>query len=231
MGGMGGVLEWCGPVVDEMSMEERFSLSSSAIFTGAWTSIMNPDDKVIRYVQAATTRPFEPVRSDPDARYARVFEFDVSEIEPLVVPPPKRHIVKTVRELAGTPLNRGFIGSDSGGWYEHVRLAARILQGRKLPPDVILNVTPGTVGILLRMIDTGILRTLIEAGCCVPDPNEGQEAGLNTLLSAGEVCIASAQTNYPGRMGSRDAEIYLANPATVAASCLEGRITDPRAYL
>jgi len=231
MGGMGGVLEWCGPVVDEMSMDERFSLSSSAIFTGAWTSLMNPDEKTIAYVKAATKQPFEPLRSDPDAQYARVYEFDVSKIEPLVVPPPKRHIVKTVREVEGVKLNRGFIGSDSGGWFEHMQLAARILKGRKLPPDVILNITPGTVGILLRMMETDILRTFVEAGCCVPDPNEGQEAGLNTLLCAGEVCIASAQTNYPGRMGSRDADIYLANSATVAASCLEGRITDPRKYL
>jgi 3-isopropylmalate/(R)-2-methylmalate dehydratase large subunit len=135
-----------------------------------------------------------------------------------------------VRELEGTRLNRGFIGSDSGGWFEHMQIAARILKGRKLPHDVILNITPGTVGILLRMLDTDILKTFVEAGCVVPDPNEGQEAGLNTLLVAGEVCIASAQTNYPGRMGSREAQIYLANPATVAASCLEGRITDPRKY-
>ncbi|HYH41857.1 MAG TPA: aconitase family protein [Burkholderiales bacterium] len=231
MGGLGGVLEWCGPVVDAMSMDERFSLSSSAIFTGAWTSLMNPDDRTIAYVKAATDEPFEAVRSDVNAQYAKVYEFDVSKIEPLVVPPPKRHIVKTVRELAGTKLNRGFIGSDSGGWFEHMQLAAKILKGRKLPPDMILNITPGTVGILLRMLETDMLRTFVEAGVCVPDPNEGQEAGLNTLLCAGEVCIASAQTNYPGRMGSREADIYLANSATVAASCLEGCITDPRKYL
>ena len=231
MGGLGGVLEWAGPVVDAMSMDERFSLSSSAIFTGAWTSLMNPDAQTIDYVKTRTSEPFEPLCSDPDAEYAKTYQFDVSKIEPLVVPPPKRHIVKTVRELAGTRLNRGFIGSDSGGWFEHMQLAARILKGRKLPHDVILNITPGTVGILLRMMETDMLRTFVEAGCVVPDPNEGQEAGLNTLLVAGEVCIASAQTNYPGRMGSKEAQIYLANSATVAASCLEGRIADPRNYL
>lgn len=231
MGGRGGVLEWCGPVVDEMSMDERFSLCSSAIFTGAWTALMNPDERAIDYVKSRTKEPFEPLRSDPDAHYAKVYEFDVSDLEPLVVPPPKRHIVKTVRELEGVEINRGFIGSDSGGWFEHMALAARILKGRKLPAHVILNITPGTVGILLRMLETDMLRTFVEAGCVVPDPNEGQEAGLNTLLCAGEVCIASAQTNYPGRMGSREAEIYLANSATVAASSLEGRITDPRKYL
>jgi len=231
MGGLGGVLEWTGPVVDAMSMEERFSLSSSAIFTGAWTSLMNPDWQTIDYVRERTSTPFEPLRSDADASYARVHEFDVSKIEPLVVPPPKRHIIKTAKELEGTPLNRGFIGSDSGGWFEHMQIAARVLKGRKLPHDVILNITPGTVRILLRMLETDILRTFVEAGCVVPDPNEGQEAGLNTLLVAGEVCIASAQTNYQGRMGSKEAQIYLANPATVAASCLEGRISDPRKYL
>ncbi|MGH8617829.1 MAG: aconitase family protein [Burkholderiales bacterium] len=231
MGGMSGVLEWTGPVVDAMSMDERFSLSSSAIFTGAWTSILNPDGQTVHYVRSRTDKAFEPLRSDPDAQYAKVYEFDVSALEPLIVPHPKRHLVKTVRELAGTRVNRGFIGSDSGGWFEHMQVAARILKGRKLPHDVILNITPGTVGILLRMMETDILRTFVEAGCVVPDPNEGQEAGLNTLLCEGEVCIASAQTNYPGRMGSQKAEIHLASSATVAASCLEGRIADPRGYL
>lgn len=231
MGALGGVIEWTGPVVDEMTMDERFSLSSSAIFTGAWTSILNPDQRTIAYVNARTSESFEPLVSDSDAEYAKIYEFDVSKIEPLVVPHPKRHIVKKVSELTGIKLNRGFIGSDSGGWFEHMQIAARVLNGRKLPHDVILNITPGTVSILLRMLETDILRTFVEAGCVVPDPNEGQEAGLNTLLVAGEVCIASAQTNYPGRMGSKDAQIYLANPATVAASCLEGQITDPRKYL
>ena len=163
-GGMGGVLEWTGEVVDRMSMDERFSLCSSAIFTGAWTAVMNPDDRTIDYVKSRTRERFDPLKSDPDARYVAVHEFDVSNVEPLVVPPPKRHIVKTVTEMKGIKLNRGFIGSDSGGWFEHMQVAAKILKGRKIPRDVILNITPGTVGILLRMLETDMLKTFVEAG-------------------------------------------------------------------
>jgi len=150
---------------------------------------------------------------------------------PQVVPPPKRHLVQPIQELEGTPVNRGFIGSDAGSWIEHLRMAARILQGRKIHPRVVLNITPGTTNILRQALDEGLIKTFVDAECVVPTPNEGMEWGANTPLSADEVCIASGQTNYPGRMGSEEAQIYLANPMTVAASCVEGRITDPRKYL
>jgi 3-isopropylmalate/(R)-2-methylmalate dehydratase large subunit len=169
--------------------------------------------------------------SDPDARYAKVFELDVGRLEPQVVPPPKRHLVKSIKELEGTLINRGFIGSDAGSWIEHLRMAARILKGRKIHPRVVLNITPGTTNILRQALDESLISAFIDAECVVPTPNEGMEWGGNTPLSADEVCIASGQTNYPGRMGSEEAQIYLANPMAVAASCLEGQITDPRKYL
>lgn len=230
-GAGGAVLEWTGPVIDELSMDERFSLCSLAIFTGAWTAIMNPDEKTLAYVRARTQEPFDPLVSDPDAHYAAVYEIDVSGLEPKVVPPPKRHIVKSVRELEGVPINRGFIGSDAGSWMDHLRMAARILRGKKIHPSVVLNVTPGTTNILRQALDEGLIKIFVDAECVVPVPNEGMEWGANTPLAADEVCIASGQTNYPGRMGSEEAQIYLANPMTVAASCLEGKITDPRRYL
>jgi 3-isopropylmalate/(R)-2-methylmalate dehydratase large subunit len=182
-------------------------------------------------VRARTNEPFDPHVSDPDAQYERVIELDVSKLEPQVVPPPKRHLVKTVKELEGTAVNRGFIGSDAGSWIEHLRMAARILNGKKIHPRVVFNITPGTTNILRQALDEGLIKTFVDAECVVPTPNEGMEWGANTPLSADEVCIASGQTNYPGRMGSEEAQIYLANPMTVAASCLEGKITDPRKYL
>lgn len=230
-GAGGAALEWTGPVIDVLSMGERLSLCSFAIFTGAWTAIINPDQKTLDYVRARTKETFEPQVSDPDAQYAKIYEIEVSNLAPQVVPPPKRHLVKSIQELEGTPINRGFIGSDSGSWIEHLRMAARILQGKKLHPRVVLNITPGTTNILRQALDEGLIKTFVDAECVVPTPNEGMEWGANTPLSADEVCIASGQTNYPGRMGSEEAQIYLANPMTVAASCLEGRITDPRKYL
>jgi len=230
-GAVGMMLEWTGPYIDRLDMDGRFSICSQALFTGAWTAIMNPDAKTIEYVKAHTTAPFEPLKSDPDAEYARVVDVDVSHLEPQMVPPPKRHVVRSVRELEGVPINRGFIGSDANAWISDLRLAARILRGRKISRDVILNVTPGTVTILKQALDEGLIRAFVDAECVVPTPNEGMEWGANTPLARGDVCIATGQTNYPGRMGSNDAEIYLANPATVAASCLEGKIVDPRKYL
>jgi 3-isopropylmalate/(R)-2-methylmalate dehydratase large subunit len=212
-------------------MDGRFAICSQALFTGAWTAIMNPDRMTMAYVEARTTESFEPLVSDPDAEYAAVREFDVSRLEPQVVPPPKRHIVKHVRDVEGVPINRGFIGSDANAWIDDLRLAAKILKGRKIKRGVILNITPGTVTILKHALDEGLIRTFVEAECVVPTPNEGMEWGANTPLAAGDVCIATAQTNYPGRMGSNDASIYLANPLTVVASCIEGAIVDPRKYL
>jgi 3-isopropylmalate/(R)-2-methylmalate dehydratase large subunit len=230
-GAAGAAIEWTGPVIDALSMDERFSLCSLAIFTGAWTAIMNPDERTLDYVRARTKETFQPEVSDHDAEYFKTYEFDVSDLEPQVVPPPKRHITKSAKDLDGIPVNRGFIGSDAGGWLEHLRMAAQILRGRKIHPSVVLNITPGTTRILSQALDEGLVKVFVEAECVVPVPNEGMESGYNTPLSSDEVCIASGQTNYPGRMGSVDAQIYLANPYTVAASCLEGKIVDPRKYL
>lgn len=229
--GAGGVLEWTGPYIENLNMDGRFSICSQAIFTGAWTSIVNPDETTEAYVRSRTDDPFSPLVSDDDAEYADVIEVDVTDLNPQVVPPPQRHMVKDISELIGTPINRGFIGSDANAWHQDLAMAAKVLRGRKIKHDVILNVTPGTVEVLRQCLDDDTFRVLIDAECVVPTPNEGMEWGANTPLHAGDVCIASGQTNYPGRMGHRDAQIYLANPAVVAASCIAGEIVDPRPYL
>lgn len=230
-GAVGRVLEWAGPYVQSLAMDQRFGLCSQALFTGAWTSIIAPDERTCRYVRERTDREFEPVTSDPGAEYDATLRFDVSRLEPQLVVPPRRHRVRPLRQWAGTPISRGFIGSDANGWLSDLRVAAELLGGRTISPQVVLNVTPGTAGILRAALDEGILGTLLAAECVVPTPNEGMEWGANTPLGPGEVCIATAQTNYPGRMGSDQAEIFLASPATVAASCVTGRITDPRTLL
>jgi 3-isopropylmalate/(R)-2-methylmalate dehydratase large subunit len=230
-GAVGMVLEWTGPYIDSLTMPGRFSICSQALFTGAWTAIMNPDQRTLEWVASRTSESFDPLTSDPDSKPFDVVEIDVTGLEPQCVPPPKRHVVKPLTEFVGRAVNRGFIGSDANAWIDDLRLAARVLKGRKVRHDVILNVTPGTVTVLKQALDEGIIRTLVEAECVVPTPNEGMEWGANTPLADGDVCIATGQTNYPGRMGSNSAEIYLANPAAVAAACVEGRIVDPRDYL
>ncbi|MFC2052460.1 aconitase family protein [Chloroflexota bacterium] len=234
VGGAGApyqVMEWTGPVIDAMDMAGRFTLCCNALFTGAWTGIINPDGKTIDYVKARTSETFEPLVSDPIAEFAKVYDFDVSQIEPQVVPPPKRDTAKPISEVLGVKINRGFIGSCENSRIDDMRVAARVLKGKKIRPDVQLNITPGTVNIYLQCLREGLLETFIEAEATVPPPACGMCLGANTPLGRGDVCISTGTCNYPGRMGSRDAEIYLGSPATVAASCIEGRITDPRNYL
>ena len=227
----GQVMEFTGNTVDNMEMDGRFSLCANALFTGAWTAIINPDKKTLDYVKARTSDPFEPLVSDPDAQYAREYEFDVSDLVPQVVPPPERHIPKLVTEVAGTWINAGFIGACDNSWMEDMRMTAKILKGRKIHHDVILNVTPGTTNILKQAIEEGLIDVFLDAGAVVPSPCCGMCWGANTPLAAGDVCVSTGTCNYPGRMGSSEAQIYAASPATVAASCIEGKITDPRAYL
>jgi 3-isopropylmalate/(R)-2-methylmalate dehydratase large subunit len=230
-GAVGAVMEWSGPAIDEMALDGRFTLCSLALFTGAWTAIVNPDQKVLDYVKARTKEPFEPLISDADARYAQVFEFDVSDLVPQVVPPPERYHVKPVTEVAGLNVNRGFIGSCADSRISDIRIAAEILKGRKLPPDVILNITHGSVEVYKQSAREGLVEILLDAGCVLPSPACGMCFGANTPLVAGDVCVSTGTCNYPGRMGSRDAEIYLGSPAFVAASCVEAKMTDPRNYL
>jgi 3-isopropylmalate/(R)-2-methylmalate dehydratase large subunit len=227
-GAIGRVLEWSGDYIDGLSMDQRFGLCSQALFTGAWTSIIAPDAKTIDYVTSRTERAFDALASDPGADYDADIVFDVGQTVPQVVVPPRRHDVRPVTDVVGTPITRGFVGSDANGWLDDMRVVGEFLAGRVIDPTVILNVTPGTVSVLRAMVDEGIFTALLGAECVVPTPNEGMEWGANTPLGPGEVCIATAQTNYPGRMGSDGAQIFLASPATVAASCLHGRITDPR---
>lgn len=227
----GQVMEFTGPTIDNMEMDSRFSLCCNALFTGAWTVIINPDQKMMAYIRERTSDPFEPLLSDPDAEYAKVYNFDVFNLVPQVVPPPERYIVKSVTELEGTRITNGFIGSCANSRMEDMRIAAKILKGRKVYPGVILNITPGTPNIYKQALDESLIRIFLDAEAVIPSPACGMCLGVNTPLASGDVCISTGTCNYPGRMGSKDAEIYVASPATVAASCIEGKITDPRKYL
>jgi 3-isopropylmalate/(R)-2-methylmalate dehydratase large subunit len=225
------VMEFTGPVMEEMSMDGRLSMCCLSVFTGAKLGIVNPDQKIIDWFKARTKVHFEPQVSDPDATYAKTYEYDASNIEPQVVIPPYRHTVKNVGAVEGTPITTAFIGSCASGRDEDLRIAARILKGRKVKSGVMFNVTPGSSDAMTRVDKEGVIATLLEAGCFVCAPSCGMCPGFYTPLAKNEVCIASTTTNYPGRMGDESAQVYLGSPATVAASAIEGKITDPRKYL
>ena len=225
------VIEFTGPVMDDMSMDGRLSMCCLAMFTGAKTGIVNPNQQIIDFFKARTKVKFEPQYSDKDAKYIKTYEFDGSKIEPQVVVPPHRHTVQTIKDVEGIPITNAFIGSCASGRDEDMRIAARILKGRKIHPKVLFNVTPGSSDAMTRVDKEGVISTLLEAGCFVCAPGCGMCPGFYTPLAKNEVCIASSTTNFTGRMGDESALVYLGSPATVAASAIEGKITDPRKYL
>ncbi len=224
-------LEFTGPVVDDMSIDGRLSMTGLALFAGATTGIINPDKKTIDHVKARTDIPFTPLTSDPDAEYVKVYNIDVSDLEPQVVVPPYRNGAKPISEVEGIEVDVGYIGSCASGRMEDLRIAAKILKGNKLHEGVILNITVGSTVVNNKAMREGIIPDLAEAGAFLASVACGMCFGGHTPLAAGQTCITSSTTNYPGRMGSQDAKVYLANPATIAASMIEGKITDPRKYL
>ena len=225
------IMEYTGPVINEMSIDGRLSMCCLSVFTGAKLGIVNPDKKVIDWFKARTNVPFQPLVSDTDANYVKTYDYDGSKIEPQIVVPPHRHTVKDIAEVEGTKVTSAFIGSCASGRDDDMRIAARILKGRKVQPGVMLNITPGSSAAMMRAAQEGVLATLLEAGCFVCAPGCGMCPGYYTPLTKNEVCITSSTTNYPGRMGDESAQVYLGSPATVAASAIEGKITDPRKYL
>lgn len=230
-GAIGAMLEYTGPFVDELSIDSRLTLCSSSAFMGTYSAIINPDKKTIDFVKARTTDSFEPFTSDVDATFKKIYDFDVSSVEPQVVAPPKRYTVQPVKEVEGLKIDRGFIGSCNNGRLEDMRAAAEVLKGRKVKTGVLLNITPSSVEILKQSIKEGLIDTFIDARALIPTPSCSQCPGYVTPLAEDEVCISTSTCNHPGRMESMEAQIYLASPATVAASCIEGKIADPRKYL
>ncbi len=231
VGTPGQVMEWTGPVVDALGMDARFTLCSLANSTGAWSAIINPDRTTLAYVTSRTKEPFEAQVSDPDASYAKTVSWDVSGLEPQVVPPAQRTSAAPVSKFQGTRVDRCFIGACTNGRMEDMRLVARILKGRKVRAGVELNITPASAEIYRTCAREGILEIFSAADAYIPAPCCGMCNGYNTPLGAGEICISTGTNNLPGRIGSPKAEVYLASAATVAASAVAGEINDPRSFL
>ena len=226
------VILWDGDYVSNLDMDGRFTLCANALFSSAWTNLIDPDDITLRYVRERTKQNFEPLHGDKNAEYSQQLSFDVSQIEPQIVPPPKRHLAASVSKFTGTRISRGHIGTCANGRYEDLKLAAMVLKGRKVHPDVMLNITAGSTNVYRRCLDEGLIATFMDAGVFLPPASCGMcSGGRNTPLADGDVCVSSGTCNYPGRMGSAKADIYLASPATVAACAVAGVITDPRQFL
>ncbi|MEW6106481.1 MAG: 3-isopropylmalate dehydratase large subunit [Bacillota bacterium] len=223
-------LEFVGPAVSSMSMAGRLTLCNMAVEAGAKTGLV-PSDDVTRSFLAAMGRGAEwrPLEPDPDAVYASSFAVDVSELVPLTARPHRVDDVVPVSEVEGIRVQQVFIGSCTNGRLEDLEVAASVLRKRKVACGVRLLVSPASRRVFLEAADRGILTELVEAGATICPPGCGPCAGVHLgILGNGETCISSSNRNFRGRMGNPESQIFLASPATCAASALTGVITDPR---
>jgi len=226
-------LQFTGSTVSEMSIDGRMVLTNMAIEAGATNGIIEPDDKLVDYIRSRTDAPFEVVKGDPDAEYAETIEFRTDDIkEPIVAVPPKPTNGVGVTEVEGTKIDQAFIGSCTNGRLEDLRVAAKILKGRKVDRYTKVIVIPASQEVYKGALDEGLITIFVEAGAMVGPPTCGpcMEAHMG-ILGPEEVSISSTNRNFEGRSGDVSSKIYLASPATVAASALTGKITDPRQFL
>ena len=225
-------LQFTGSTISEMSIESRMVLTNMAIEAGATNGIIEPDEKMVGYIRGRTNEPFEVIHGDPDAEYTETIEFHTEEIrEPMVAVPPKPTNGVRVSEVVGTRIDQAFIGSCTNGRLEDLRIAARILKGRKVDKMTKVIIIPASQEVYKAALDEGLLSIFVEAGAAVSTPTCGpcMEAHMG-ILGPGEVSISSTNRNFEGRAGDTTAKIYLASPATVAASALTGKISDPRQF-
>lgn len=225
-------MEFCGEVIDELSVEGRMTICNMAIEAGAKTGVINPDAKTLEYVSSRSAASFTVYRSDSDAVYSRTMEVDVSGLEPVVALPHLPGNVKFAREVNDIPVDQAYLGSCTNGRIEDLRVAAQILKNRTVAHGTRMIVVPATTEIWKQANREGLLDIFMSAGATVSTPTCGAcLGGYMGILAAGERCISSTNRNFVGRMGSPQSEVYLASPATVAVSAITGKITDPRQYL
>lgn len=225
------VLELGGAGVSTLTTSDLQELGGLAMFVGACTAIVNPEDDT-RYTQArkSARRDFGRPVSDHDAHYTARHSINLSAIEPMAAAPHTSANIIKLSDCTGVAIHKGYIGSCVSGRLEDLRAAAQLLKGRRIHPDFTLHVVPTSQAILQAATHEGLIATLSDAGARIGMPTCDYCYGRNKLLDAGERAVSTGTLNVRGRMGEINAEIYLCSPATIAASALNGCITDPRQY-
>ena len=221
-------IEFTGPTIDEMSLAGRMTLCNMSVEAGAKNGIVRPDATTAEYLRNVPAT-FQEIRSDEDSVYERTIEVDASELSPQVACPHSPANVLPIEKIPETRIDQAFLGSCTNGRTEDLRIAARILEGRKLDDHVRMIVTPASQNVYIECLREGLLDLFTQSGAIVTNPGCGACIGIHLgVLGPGDICISSSNRNFVGRMGSTEAKIFLASPATVAASAVTGRITDPR---
>jgi len=226
-GGAYRTMQFGGNGVDEMSVESRLTLCNMTTEAGAKNGIVEPDQKVIDYLTSRGATNVNLVNGDDDAEYAKVFEYESSEMEPIIAKPFSPDNISVVREAPSVELDKSYIGSCTGAKYEDLVAVAKILKGRKV--KIRTEILPAAISIYQRAMENGLLKIFLDAGATIGPPTCGACCGAHMgVLAKDEICISTTNRNFPGRMGHIESQTYLSSPLVAAASAVTGKITDPR---
>ena len=226
-GGAYQTMQFGGSGIDEMSVESRLTLCNMTTEAGAKNGIVEPDQKVVNYLESRGASNINLVNGDADAEYSKIYEYEGSEMEPVVAKPFSPENTSVVREAPNVELDKSYIGSCTGAKYEDLEAAAKILKGRKV--KIRTEVLPAAISIYKRAMENGLLKIFLDAGVTVGPPTCGACCGAHMgVLAKDEICISTTNRNFPGRMGHIESQTYLSSPLVAAASAVTGKITDPR---
>lgn len=222
-------LEFTGEGVSSLSMDDRFTIANMAIEAGGKNGIFPVDEKTLEYINGRVDRPCEAFTADPDAEYVREVTIDLNQLEPTVAMPHLPENTKVISEVAGLPIQQVVIGSCTNGRINDLRIAASIMKGRTVAPNIRCVVIPATQEIMLQAVKEGLVEIFIQAGAAVSTPTCGPCLGGHMgVMAEGERAVSTTNRNFVGRMGHITSEIILASPAVAAASAISGCVADPR---
>lgn len=215
-----------------MDMGGRMTLCNMTVEMGAKIGYVEADKKTIQWLTPRTNKKYEIIKSDLNAEFEKIIDYDISKLEPQIACPHTVDNVKPVSEVTGTKINQALIGTCTNGRIEDLKITSEILGDKKISDRVRLLIFPASMEVFAQAMELGILQKLVKSGAVIMNPGCGPCLGAHEgALAPGEVCLSTANRNFKGRMGCKEAEIYLASPATVAISSLYGEITDVRRYL
>ena len=221
-------MEFAGDGFQYLTMDDRFTIANMAIEAGGKNGIFPVDDKTIEYVKEHSNKEWTKFEADEDAEYDAVYEIDLSKLRPTIAFPHLPENTKTVDEAKGLEMDQVVIGSCTNGRISDMRIAAQVLKGKKINPNIRAIILPGTQKVWLQCVEEGLAQIFVEAGCVFSTPTCGPCLGGHMgILAKGERALSTTNRNFIGRMGHPESEVYLASPAVAAASAITGKITDP----
>lgn len=221
-------MEFTGEGLSQLSMDDRLSMANMAIEAGGKNGIFEVDEKTLDYIKEHSAKPYKIYKADSDAEYSEVYEIDLSEIKSTVAFPHLPENTRTIDEVGDVAIDQVIIGSCTNGRIEDMRVAAAVLKGRKVHPDVRCIIIPATQKIWKQAMNEGLFDTFIDSGAAVSTPTCGPCLGGHMgILAKGERAVATTNRNFVGRMGHPESEVYLASPAIAAASAVAGKIASP----